>query len=584
MHMVRERRGGRPRPRLVVVLAFALLGFALLLARVALLQTAEASAYRRAGERQRVQTTTLPAARGAIFDRNGYELAISIPQTTIWADPRLVLDPVGTANRLAPVLGLTPALTTGLALRLSQQVEFAYVARQVDDSVAQAVKALGLPGISTYAEPRRFEPSADLARSIIGTTDPDGRGTAGLELEYNDLLSGQSGQLVREKGEDGRTIPSGQNQLIPARPGDDLELTLDRNLQYVTEQLLVRQVAAVNAKGGMVVVLDTRTGDVLAMANARRDPKTGTVGTTAANLAAVDTYEPGSVAKIVTAAAALQEGVATPQSSWVVPAQKKFSDHVFVDAEGHQTEPMTLATIIAKSSNIGTMTVSKELGPQRQEHYLRAFGFGTKTTLGFPGEADGILKPASKWRGTERYTVAYGQGVAVTAVQLAAAMNAIANGGTYVEPRLVRATIGRDGKEEPAPAAASHRVLSPVADLEMNQILREVVCRGTGKRAHIDGYTVAGKTGTAYKARDNGGYSDASGRKKYYASFVGFVPAEQPRLTILVSIDEPPGSGEHYGATVAAPLFVDVAREALRRFQVPPTPGGGTCAVAEDQP
>jgi cell division protein FtsI (penicillin-binding protein 3) len=578
-------RSGRPRPRLVAVLAVALIGFAVLLGRIALLQTAEASAFRQAGERQRVRVTALPAARGAIFDRNGYELAMSIPQTTIWADPRLIIDPTGTANMLAPVLNLDAAQAAALAHRLAGRSEFAYVARQVDDAVAAQVRMLRLPGISTYPESRRFQPSSDLARSLIGSTDPDGKGTAGLELEYDNLLTGDPGELVREKGQDGRTIPAGHHELIPATPGDDLVLTLDRNLQYLTEQLLVRQVENVQAKGGMVVVLDTRTGDVLTMANARRNPETGRVETTSANLAAVDTYEPGSVAKIVTAAGALEEGVATPQSTWVVPARKQFSDHVFTDAEPHPTEPMTLARIIAKSSNIGTMTVAKELGPTRMEHYLRAFGFGETSALGFPGEAQGILKPATEWQGTEKYTVAYGQGVAVTAVQLAAAMNTIANNGVYVAPRLVQATIGRDGVEKPAAPSATHEVLEPAIAQEMNQILREVVCRGTGKKARIDGYTVAGKTGTAYKARSKGGgYADASGRKKYYASFAGFVPAEDPRLTILVSIDEPPSSGEHYGALVAAPLFVDVAREALRRLQVPPTATGDTCTVPEDQP
>jgi cell division protein FtsI (penicillin-binding protein 3) len=583
-------RGGRPRPRLVAVLGAALVGFAILLARVALLQTAEASAFRQAGERQRVRATTLPAARGAIFDRNGYELAISIPQTTIWADPRLVIDPAGTANALAPVLGFDAKQAAALSRRLSPSAaaperEFAYVARQVDDTVAAQVEQLHLPGISTYPEPRRFQPSEDLARSIIGATDPDGKGTAGLELEYDDLLTGEPGELVREKGPDGRTIASGHHELIPPTPGDDLVLTLDRNLQYVTEQMLLGQVRAVQARGGMVVVMETGTGDVLAMANARRNADTGKIELTAANLAAVDTYEPGSVAKIVTAAAALQAGVATPQSSWVIPARKQFSDHVFTDAEPHPTEPMTLAQIIAKSSNIGTMTVSKQLGAPLQEHFMRAFGFGSTSALDFPGEAAGILKPAGKWQGTERYTVAYGQGVAVTAVQLAAAMNTIANHGTYVAPRLVRATIGRDGEETPAPASATHEVLAPPVAAEMNQILREVVCRGTARHVtRIDGYSVAGKTGTAFKARERGGYVDASGRKKYYASFAGFVPAESPRLTILVSIDEPPGSGEHYGAQVAAPLFMDVAREALRRLQVPPSSTGDTCTVGPDQP
>jgi cell division protein FtsI (penicillin-binding protein 3) len=571
------------------VLGVALVGFAILLGRVALLQTAEAASFRQAGERQRVRSTTLPAARGAIFDRNGYELAISIPQTTIWADPRLIVDPVATANALAPVLHLDAQRTAALAKRLtrtspSDQREFAYVARQVDDAVAGQVRAMHLPGISDYPESRRFQPSDDLAASIIGTTDPDGNGTAGLELAYDKVLTGETGELVRERGQDGRTIPAGHHELIPPTPGDDLVLTLDRNLQYVTEHLLVAQVEAVQAKGGMVVVMDTASGDVLAMANARRNPDSGRVELSSANLAAVDTYEPGSVAKIVTAAAALQEGVANPQSTWMIAPREKFSDHVFTDAEPHPTEPMTLARIIAKSSNIGTMTVSKLLGADRQSRYLRAFGFGERSGLGFPGEAKGILKPADEWQGTERYTVAYGQGVAVTAVQLAAAMNTIANGGTYVAPRLVQATIGRDGKEKPAPKPEAHQVLSgPVAD-EMNQILREVVCRGTGKNARIDGYTVAGKTGTAYKAREHGGYVDASGRKRYYASFAGFVPAESPRFTVLVSIDEPPGSGEHYGAQVAAPLFVDVAREALTRLQVPPTAVGDTCTVAPDQP
>jgi cell division protein FtsI (penicillin-binding protein 3) len=569
----------------VAILAVALIGFGVLLGRIALLQTAEASSYREVGERQRVRITTLPAARGAIFDRNGYELAMSIPQTTIWADPRLIIDPTGTANTLAPVLNLDAAEAAALAHRLASRSEFTYVARQVDDAVGAQVRSLRLPGISTYAESRRFQPSRDLARSLIGSTDPDGKGTAGLELEYDDLLTGDPGELVREKGQDGRTIAAGHHELIPATPGDDLVLTLDRNLQYLTEQLLVRQVQNVQARGGMVVVLDTRTGDVLTMANARRNSETGRVETTSANLAAVDTYEPGSVAKIVTAAGALEEGVATPQSTWMVPARKQFSDHVFTDAEPHPTEPMTLARIIAKSSNIGTMTVAKELGPTRMERYLRAFGFGDKSALGFPGEARGILKPATKWQGTEKYTVAYGQGVAVTAVQLAAAMNTIANNGMYVAPRLVKATIGRDGEEAPAEPSAKHEVLKPAVAQEMNQILREVVCRGTGKKARIDGYTVAGKTGTAYKARSRGGgYADAGGRKKYYASFAGFVPAEDPRLTILVSIDEPPSSGEHYGALVAAPLFVDVAREALRRLQVPPTATGDTCTVPEDKP
>ena len=352
----------------MAVLVFALAGFALLLGRVALLQTAEAAGFRAAGEAQRVRTTTLPADRGAIFDRNGYELAISIPQTTVWADPRLVLDPAGTANALAPVLGLDAERTAALAERLTRSSE-------TDDRGVRLRRPPGrrrggraghgrsrLPGISTYPELERFQPSEDLARSVIGSTDPDGNGTAGLELEFDELLTGEPGELVRERGEDGRTIPAGVYDMVPPTPGDDLVLTLDRNLQYVTEQLPAGQVEAVQARGGMVVVMETATGDMLAMANARRNPDSGRVELASANLAVVDTYEPGSVAKIDHRGRRHPGGRGDPPDDLGDPARQQFSDHVFTDAAPHPTEPMTLATIIAKSSNIGTMTVSRDLG------------------------------------------------------------------------------------------------------------------------------------------------------------------------------------------------------------------------------
>jgi cell division protein FtsI (penicillin-binding protein 3) len=299
-----------------------------------------------------------------------------------------------------------------------------------------------------------------------------------------------------------------------------------------------------------------------------------------ANLAAVDTFEPGSVAKIVTAAGALNDGVATPESVFEVPYQHQFYDVRFTDGIPHGNEMWTLTDIITKSSNIGTMLVSEQLGVPRMEHYLRSFGFGERTGLGFPGEAEGILEPAQDWQGTEKVTVAYGYGVAVTGVQLAAAMNAIANGGEYVSPRLVEATISADGEDRSTPEPDRHRVLRPDVAQQMNLILRDVICRGTAKEAKMDGYTVAGKTGTAYKARDAGGYEDNAGNRRYYASFAGFLPAEDPQLTILVSIDEPPQSGDHYGGLVSAPLFVQVAKEAVSRFQIPPTTSGPTCAAA----
>ncbi|HWC68655.1 MAG TPA: penicillin-binding protein 2 [Acidimicrobiales bacterium] len=548
-----------------------------LFVRVAVLQVFEAAGFVAEGERQRVRSTPLPAARGAIFDRNGFELAISGPRTTLWADPRLVEDPAATTTALTPLLGLGPEQAATLTERLSTDAEFVYVARQVDDVVAQQVLDLELPGLAGYAEPKRFYPNGSLAAGVLGATDPDGNGISGLELLYDEVLAGEPGELIRERSSRGNTIPTGRFELVPARAGDDLVLTIDRALQYKVEQLLRTQVANVGARGGTVVVMRT-DGDIVAMANVRVDRETGRPEVTNANLAAVDTFEPGSVAKIVTAAGALNDGVATPQSVFEVPYQRQFFDVRFTDGIPHGNEMWTLTDIITKSSNIGTMLVSEQLGVPRMEHYLRSFGFGERTGLGFPGEAAGILEPAEEWQGTEKVTVAYGYGVAVTGVQLVAAMNAIANGGEYVSPRLVEATISAEGEARPTPDPERQQVLRPDVAEQLNLILRDVICRGTAKEAQMEGYTVAGKTGTAYKARDAGGYTDVAGNRKYYASFAGFLPAEDPQLTILVSIDEPPQSGDHYGGLVSAPLFVQVAKEAVSRFQIPPTTTGPTCA------
>jgi cell division protein FtsI (penicillin-binding protein 3) len=572
-------RSGSPKRRLRIVFVFGAVALVGLLVRVSVLQVFEAGGFVAEGERQRVRSTPLPAPRGAIFDRNGYELAISGPRTTLWADPRLVEDPAATAAAVAPLLGLRPEQEGTLTERLSSRAEFVYVGRQVDDVIAQQVLGLELPGLAGYAEPKRFYPNGSLAGGVLGSTDPDGNGIAGLELLYDEVLAGEPGELIRERSSRGNTIPSGRFELVPARAGDDLVLTIDRALQYKVEQLLAAQVANVGARGGTVVVMRT-DGDVVAMANVRVDDDTGRPEVTSANLAAVDTFEPGSVAKIVTAAGALNDGVASPQTIFEVPYERQFYDVRFTDGIPHGNEMWTLTDIITKSSNIGTMLVSEQLGASRMEHYLRSFGFGGRTGLGFPGEAEGILEPADDWQGTEKVTVAYGYGVAVTGVQLAAAMNTIANDGEYVSPRLVDATISASGEARPTPAPDRHRVLRPDVAEQMNIILRDVICRGTAKEAKMDGYTVAGKTGTAYKARDAGGYEDTAGNRKYYASFAGFLPAEDPQLTILVSIDEPPQSGDHYGGLVSAPLFVQIAKEAVSRFQIPPTTSGPSCDAA----
>jgi cell division protein FtsI (penicillin-binding protein 3) len=283
------------------------------------------------------------------------------------------------------------------------------------------------------------------------------------------------------------------------------------------------------------------------------------------------------VAKVITIAAGLNEVVITPQTTFIVPSAKKFYDLVLHDADPHPTVPYTVSDILAKSSNIGTIFVSQKIGTQKQENYMRAFGLGEQTALAFPGEARGLLKPSLQWHGTENVTVAYGQGVAATAIQLVSAVNAIANGGVYVAPKLVDAVIAPDGSQQPTLPSATRRVVSAQVAEQMNLMMRDVVCSGTAKGfANVAGYTIAGKTGTGYKAQPNGTYLDAQGNHAYYASFVGFLPAEDPQITILVSIDQPPANAQHFGANTAAPVFAQIASSAIVDLGIqPPTANGG---------
>ena len=554
--------------------------------RVAWMQTGESADYVAYGAKQRRFDQVLPASRGTIFDRNGVELAISVPQTTIWGDPRLMDDPEGVLNGLASVLGFDAAKVKQLASQFTSTSEFVYIKRQVDDEVAQHVRDLKLKGIYFLTEPRRFAPAGDSARSLIGATDLDGKGTAGLELQFDSVLSGTPGELVRERDRNGNSIVNGMNHTRPATPGQDVVLTIDRRLQYIVEQKLHEQVNETKARGGMVVVIDTKSGEVLAMASERRDPTSRDVVVTSANLAVVDSYEPGSVAKIIAASGALEEGTTDMTKKWDVPPSLKVYDATINDDEPHGNLSLTVPQIIAQSSNIGTVLLARSIGTSKLEQYFRAFGFGSKSGLGFPGEADGLLPPSSRWSGTQKATVAYGQGIGVTAIQMTAAMNTIANGGVYITPRLVRSTLDQAGQEHVEAPSATHTAISPATAAQMTEVLRGVVCVGTARTtAKIPGYEVAGKTGTAYKAQPSypgqkDGYLDKNGHRHYYASFTGFVPADDPQITVLVSIDEPDASGElRYGRTAAAPLFTEVASEALRAMKIPPRIEGTGCAT-----
>jgi len=567
------------RRRLIAVLVVIGLCFGGLLVRVALLQTTQAKAYQVFAARQRSRNEAIPAPRGQLLDRNGKALAISVPSKSVYADPRAVVDAGRTVVTLGRLLGLSVKRQKALLAEFSKpNTTFVYVARQIEPDLALAIENLKLPGVGTLSEPRRYLPNGEVGRGVIGTANVDDRGSAGLEMQYDELLTGIDGQLRQARGTKGRSMPSSQKALVEAVPGKDVVSTLDLPLQYQAEQALIAKVNELGARGASAIVMDSRTGEVYAMASVRRDPSTNVVRVGSANYAAVDSYEPGSVAKVITVSAALNEGTVSTDTEFVVPFRKKYWDEWLHDAEAHPTQTMTVHEILAKSSNIGTISISETIGPDRQEAYMRAFGFGEPTALDFPGEARGILRPNSKWRGTENVTVAYGQGVAATAIQLASAVNVIANGGVYVAPKLVSSVVTADGTREETMPSATRRVVAAEVASEMNRLMRDVVCSGTAKGwAGIKGYTIAGKTGTGYKAQKNGTYLDETGRHSYYASFVGFLPAEDPRITVLVSIDEPPADAQHFGANTAAPVFNKIAKAAIVRLGIQAPGGGGGC-------
>jgi cell division protein FtsI (penicillin-binding protein 3) len=571
-----------------IVTTFAL---GLVIARVVILQTTDAAKLRAAGLAQRTSETTLRASRGVIFDRNGDELALSVPSATVFANPKLVTDVAGTVSVLTQLLNLSTqkqqSLTTAFT---AKEKSFVYVARQVDDSLANAVRSLELNGISTIDEARRTMPGGEVGRSVIGLTDIDGNGIAGIEKQYDEILTGVDGEQIRQHDRDGRSLPGSGTVTLAPTPGDDLILTIDRSVQYAVETAMLEQVSTLGARGGTAIVMSTKTGEIIAMVGVRISDD-GVYRVTSGNIAAVDAAEPGSVAKAITVAGALNEGVVTPDTYIEVPWQKKFSDTMLHDAEIHATETWPVSKILVESSNIGTIEIFLRQGEtlreakERQYEYMRAFGLGETTPLNFPDESGGILKDWKKWEGSEPYTLSYGQGVSSTSIQLATAINVIANDGRYVAPKLVKATIGADGAVTETPASATRDVVKPEVAEQMTAMMREVVCTGTATKAQVPGVSVAGKTGTGLKAQPNGTYVNARGERTYYSSFVGFFPAEDPEVTVLISIDEPPGAeGQitRFGGTAAAPVFAKVAPTIIHELGItPPVAGGGGCTPAE---
>jgi cell division protein FtsI (penicillin-binding protein 3) len=567
--MTPPRRGKAPLPpirlRITVLLAVVFLAFLGIGARLVNLQARDQTRLSSLGVGQREQTVTLPAERGSIFDRNGVDLALSVPQTTITADPHVIQDPNAAAAALAPLVGGDQA---ALAARLSdRKSRFAYVARKVDDLTVQKVKALRLTGLSYEPEAKRFYPSGTLAAPVLGFVGTDNYGLGGLESRYEKTLRGRPGEARIERDPQGNEIPGGRHTVARAARGNDLVLTLDQSIQANSEHVLTQQVEAAHAKGGMAIVADVLTGDIVAMATvdgASTDAAAGPAPATEKNEPAQIVYEPGSTNKVITMAGAIEEGIVSPNTVFNdVGESIVVGGTTYTDVDEHPTT-MTVTDILEQSSNVGTIKIAHMLGKQRFDHYLRAFGFGQPTALGFPGEASGILLPLEQYNDTSMGSMPIGNGIAVSALQMLDVYATIANGGVARAPRLVEATVDGNGERHDIPLAPPRRVISPGTASALTGMLAKVVEGGTGTSAQVTGYGVAGKTGTARKPPyDHPPY-------KYVASFVGFAPTSSPRIAAIVVLDEP--QGNYFGGFVAAPAFREIMQQALGTERVPPAP------------
>jgi cell division protein FtsI (penicillin-binding protein 3) len=547
--------------RIRLVSAVLALAFAITLVRAAWVQVVRASSLSRLADAQQTERVTTPAPRGTIDDRNGVELATNVDAITVYADPKLVTAPGVEARKAASVLGLGGKSEADLAASLSDRsTRFVYVARQARVDVAEKIEHLNLKGFVFLHEAKRSYPQEKLAAQLIGYAGVDNHGLSGLEYQYDKVLAGRDGEQTVVRDPLGRVINVQSSK--EEQPGANLTLTLDSAIQLDVQQVLARTLKDSGARSASVVVLDSSRGDVLAMATAPSYDANDAPGVPQEyqrNRPVTDNYEPGSTFKLVTIAGALSDGLVTPHTSFTLPYSIRVADKIIHDAHLRGTERLTVAQILAQSSNVGAVTVSQLLGKERLMRWIKRFGFGRLTGIDFPGEIEGTVPPLDHWYGSVAGTIPIGQGIAVTPIQLAAAYAAISNHGVWVQPHLVE-RIG----DKQAPAPKRRRVVSPAVADTLMTMLRNVVVEGTGAEAEVPGYTVAGKTGTAaIPDPKTGGYSD-----RYVASFVGIVPASKPRLVILVTVDEPVNG--YYGGVVAAPAFKEIALDCLRYLEIPP--------------
>ena len=542
----------------LIVAVFALV-FAIALVRATWLQAVRASSLDRLATSQHRETVTVAARRGTIYDRTGVELALGEESTTVFANPKQIRDPQAVAMAVGRALDLDPARL--LPVLADRARGFVYLARKADPHKADLLRKQAIVGLGFSPEERRTYPQGKIAAEVVGYAGVDNHGLAGLELQLDEALAGSNGVETVVRDPFGRRLNT--IDATEVRDGRDVVTTLDNTLQRRVERVLAETRARWAAKSATAVVLDPRTGGVLAMAvepgfDANKFPDVPR--DRQRNRAVTDTYEPGSTFKVVTLAASLETGMVKPWTKYTLPYSIHVSDRVIHDAEERGTETMTVAEILSHSSNVGVITLALGLGRANLSHWIDRFGFGETTGLDFPGETKGIVLPPEKWSGSTIGNVPIGQGIGVTSLQMARAYATIANHGVAVQPHIVERV---EGEREHRPSR--RRIISARTAAQLTDMLRGVVEEGSGGEAHVSDYTVAGKTGTAAKPDPvYGGYSES----RYVSSFVGFVPSTAPRVVVLVTVDEP--RGNIWGGTVAAPAFAKIAEFALEYLDVPP--------------
>jgi cell division protein FtsI/penicillin-binding protein 2 len=548
--------------RIGLLFACFLLLFCLAIGRAAWVQGVQGAGLSADAQSQHVQTVTIPGQRGSILDRTGRELAVSEDAADVVATPYQVKRPSGAARRLAHVLPVSSAeVLKALSDRSSG---FAYVAREVDLKTAERVRKLGIEGISTVPSSRRLYPEGKLATQVIGTVGTDGQGLTGLEASDEGILGAASGERAVTVDGLGKEIE--RNTVSQAQHGEDLRLTIDAQIQARTEQVLADVGATYQPKDATAIVMNPRNSQILAMANWPTvnpyDPGSADQRDLQ-NMATSFTYEPGSTFKAFTVAGALQQRMVTPSTVFQLPIELHVADRTITDAEARGPESLTVAQILAQSSNVGAVKIGLGLGAEHFYDWVRRFGFAVPTGIQFPGEERGIVPTPAQFSGSTMGNLPMGQGLSVTPIQMATAYSAIADGGILRPPQLVL-----DQGDSPVSEPPGHRVISSANAAKLRQMLEGVLMPGgTASEVSIPGYTLAGKTGTAQVAI-KGGYSTT----KFIASFVGFAPAQNPRLLVAVVVNDPKG-GNYYGGTVAAPAFREIANFALPYLEIPPDQG-----------